>query len=50
LWACRLIEQLTHNKDLSEDEVRRLRGKLAVVEAEYRASERKCVKRVALGC
>lgn len=36
-----LIEQLSHNKGLTDEEVRRLRGQLAVVEAEYKASERK---------
>lgn len=37
----RLIQQLSHNKSLTEEEVRRLKGQLTVIEAEYKASERK---------
>jgi hypothetical protein len=41
--ATRLIQQLSHNKGLTDEEVRRLKGQLAVVEAEYKASEREWV-------
>lgn len=41
--ARRLVEHLTHTKGLTDKEVQRLKGQLAVVEAEYKASERKWV-------